>query len=478
MSKRALFEKRFYSESFQSEWRTYKKLFGEDLDDLFGEDFEHKNQLHSICQHLVAGRFDQAYRGLRSVEEYCADEKDRLILNRLIAICLNREEMDRVQVGDWIKKNVGTVTLYYRVVRQTAEGMIIKQGFHKSISVDICPNNGKPFFYEMTNLNCFQFPDEQETAAMRDYYNEHPDEAERFERQTDTMIAYRQAALDRGLRETAPLNLGHTASTSLPTSDDARKIVPLHFYRVMSDRVAFILNVSDMGDSIRVVYGFTEIPDVESVAAHKHMDHEIRLRHVAVIRTKEDEIAAEETIRRIFEAYQNTSAEQLSALNAEREKAVFGRIDDHLSRIGLRQEDLTPGSARILLDPLQLIDRRPQGILWRKALDQGVEVIFMANKSDPQDLYILGIYLHRDGVSRSHCFRAFLPNDTYSTVDLQLLTEQELETLLDCAIETYLRPILQNPLSILSEDPMIRSGCNCKRRECKDCWLQKDTSEE
>ena len=60
MSKRALFEKRFYSESFQSEWRTYKKLFGEDLDDLFGEDFEHKNQLHSICQHLVAGRFDQA----------------------------------------------------------------------------------------------------------------------------------------------------------------------------------------------------------------------------------------------------------------------------------------------------------------------------------------------------------------------------------------------------------------------------------
>lgn len=477
MATQELFKKMFFSNSFQSEWKTYKELFGEELDDLFGEDFEHKNKLRSVCQHLVAGRLDQAYCGLRSIEEYCVNEQDHLILNRLIAICRNRAEMDRVQVGDWVKRNIGTITLYDRVVHQTAEGMIIKQGFHKTISAGIRPSHGRPFFYEMTNLDCFQFPDEQETAAMRDYYNEHPDEAERFERQTDTMIAYRQAALDRGLRETAPLDLGHTASTALPTSYDAGEIVPMNFYRVMSDRVAFILNVYDMGDSIRVVYGFTEIRDMEYVAAHKHMDHEIRLRHVAIIRTKEEEIAAEENIRRIFDTYRNTSAEQLSALNAEREKAVLDRIYDRLYRIGLRQEDFTLSLACMLLDPLQRIDRKQWGTLWRKALDHGVEAIFIADKSDRRDLYTFSIYLHRDGVSRSHCFRTFLPHDTHSTVDLQLLTEQELEALLDLATETYLRPMLQKPLSILGKDPMIWERCNCNRRECENCWVEKNTSE-
>ncbi len=477
MPKQALFEKMFFSESFQSEWKTYKEHFGEELDDLFGDDFEHKNQLRFVCQHLVAGRLDQAYRGLRNIEEYCVDEQDHLVLNRLIAICLNREEMDLVQVGDWIKRNIGTITLYYRVVRQTAEGMIVKQGFIKNISLNIYPSQGQPFFYGMTNLDCFQSLDEHEMAYIRDYFDEHPSEAERFEKQTDTMIAYRRTALDRGLRETAPSDSGNTTSSTLPTLDDAGEMVPLNFYRVMSDRVAFILNVYDMGDSIRVVYGFTEIRDMEYVVTHKHMDHEIRLRHIAVIRTKEEEIAAEENIRRIFDTYRNTSAEQLSALNAEREKAVLDRVYDHLYQIGLRQEDLTHSLARILFDPLERIDRKQWGTLWRKALDHGVEAIFIADKSDRRDLYTFSICLHRDGVSRSHCFRAFLPHGTYSTVDLQLLTEQELEALLDLAIETYLRPMLQKPLSILGKDPMICERCTCNRRECENCWVERNMFE-
>ena len=439
MLTKSSFEKLFFGENFQSEWKTYKNLFGEELDSIFGEDYEHKYRLGQALRRFMCGELYSAYQSLRDLEEYCVDEEDHRLFDRIMTICRNREDMDRIQVGDWVKLNVGTTTPYYRVVRRTAEGVIIKRGFFGTPDKKGWRN---PFQYGITNLDAFQCLDEQETASVRDFFAEHPHEAEQLERQTDAMVSYRQTALDQGLQEGNPL---HAACM---------------FYKLINDRTAFVLNVSDAGDCIQVVYGFTEVRNVEYFTTHTLSDTDILLRHVAIIRTEEDEAAAAEKIRLVFDKYQSTSVEELSAIRAEREKAFLAHVHARLHQIGMEQQDM-----------------KNQDSKWRKDMEQGLEAIFMAFREDRRDLYSFDVFVRRIEASRSRCFHQNFPHDSLSRVDPQLMTEQELDALLDLAIEDCLLPILQNPLSILGKDPMIWAGCTCNRRECGECWIEKNMFE-
>ena len=440
MIPKSAYQRMFYKESFQTEWQTYKDIFGDDLDRLFGDDFEYKVQLGKGLRPLVRGQLYAAYRSLRDMEEYCSTDRDHRVFDRIMAVCLNREEMDRVLAGDWVKQDNDTQTLYYRVVRRTAEGAIIKQGFYKNPDSSGWPRDGAEFRYGFTDLNAFQRPDEQEMASIQSFLAEHPDEAERFEKQTDTMISYRRAALDCGLREASPL-------------DAACK-----FYKVISDRTAFILNITDTGDCLRVVYGFTKIGNMAYFVEHEVMDTRILLHHMAVIRAGEDEAAVAETIRRVFDTYKSASPEELSAVRDRREQEFLAHIHARLRKIGMKR----------------------LGTTWEKDREQNIRVVFMAEPSDSRDWYDFRVVMYRPQIGRREiprCFHVSLPSFERSRVDWQLLTEEELDERLDFAIERYLRPILQKPLSILGKDPLIWSGCTCNRHECEDCWIQKNMFE-
>ena len=58
-----------------------------------------------------------------------------------------------------------------------------------------------------------------------------------------------------------------------------------------ADKAAFALNLRDYGTHIRVVYGFTTIPDEDFFRDHGEDDDDIKLRHAAIIRGDEDEPA-------------------------------------------------------------------------------------------------------------------------------------------------------------------------------------------
>ena len=126
-------EQLFFSDAFQKKWKNYLIAFGKDLNMLFDNDYDKKIHLAAGLEHLLNNRLNDAYNEIRHFESYCKTDKERLIFNKLIALCLNEKEMATVKVGDWVKQSHGG---YYRVIKRTPEYAVIKSAFdHKFVYV-------------------------------------------------------------------------------------------------------------------------------------------------------------------------------------------------------------------------------------------------------------------------------------------------------------------------------------------------------
>lgn len=88
----------FESSEFQSKWQAYKAAFGDDLDELFGEDYGKKIGLARGLQLLLENKLSYAYyTEFRHFSVDCETETDRRIYERLVSLCYNEKEMATVR---------------------------------------------------------------------------------------------------------------------------------------------------------------------------------------------------------------------------------------------------------------------------------------------------------------------------------------------------------------------------------------------
>ena len=426
----------FESRDFQKKWKTYKAAFGKDLDGLFGENYNAKVRLTEGLQLLLDGKLHDAYHGhIRHFAGSCETETDRHIYERLVSLCYNEQEMAMVRVGDWVKRSLGDDFLYYRVEDRTPTSAVVKEIFTRGLVFLRDQVRDQPYFrLEITDLKCYQLPSPDELARIQVYFAEHPEEDGLTRRNTERMLAYRDTALKSGMQEAAW---------------EHRQF---HFYRRTADKAAFALNLKDFGTHIRVVYGFTTIPDEDFFRDHGGDDDDIKLRHAAIIRDDEDEAEAARAIQAVFEQYRHTAKDDILALKKERQKEFLSRIHAYLKPLGFAKK----------------------ASKWTRKLPDGFVLEFEAQKSAYSDVYYFNISLYPVGQPYPACFSTRLTTDGEQTHNWQLLTDEQFNDIMNRAIETYLRPILQTPFSELGEEPHIWEGCLCRRDRCEACWVEKN----
>ncbi|MBO5510493.1 MAG: DUF4304 domain-containing protein [Clostridia bacterium] len=426
----------FESRDFQKKWQAYKDAFGKDLDGLFGENYNAKVRLTEGLQLLLDGKLHDAYHGhIRHFAGSCETKTDRRIYERLVNLCYNEKEMATVRAGDWVKRSLGDDFLYARVEKRIAEGAVVKEIFTRGLVYMRDQVRDQPYFrLEITDLKCYQLPSPDELARIHAYFAEHPEEDGLTRRNTERMLAYRDAALKSGMQEAA---WEHSQ---------------FHFYRRTADKTAFALNLKDFGTHIRVVYGFTTIPDEDFFRDHGGDDDDIKLRHAAIIRDDEDEAEAARAIQAVYEQYRHTEKDDILALKKERQKEFLSRIHAYLKPLGFAKK----------------------AYKWTRKLPDGFVLEFEAQKSAYSDIYYFNISLYPVGQPYPACFSTRLTTDGEQTHNWQILTDEQFREIMAKAIETYLRPILQTPRSELGKDSRIWTGCLCQRDRCEACWVEKN----
>ena len=424
----------FESSEFQSKWQAYKAAFGDDLDGLFGEDYGKKISFAKGLQLLLENKLGSAYyTELRHFAGDCETETDRRIYERLVSLCYNEKEMATVRVGDWVKRSLGEDFLYYRVEKRSHNCAVVKEIFSRGlVYLREQQQRSHNFTLELTDLKTFQLPSPDELARIHAYFAEHPEEDELTRRNTERMLAYRDAALKSGMT--------------------AAEWKPFKFYRYTTEKAAFVVNLRDYGTHIRVVYGVTSIPEEEHFIHWGEDDEEIKLRHAVVIRDERDEAEAARAIQAVYEQYRHTAKDDILALKKERQKAFLSRIHARLKPLGFAKK----------------------ASKWTKKLDGDFVLEFDAQKSAYSDLYYFNISLYPVGKPYPACYSTRLTTDGEQTHNWQILTDGQFHEIMERAIETYIRPILQTPFSELGKESRIWSGCACKRDKCDVCWIEKN----
>ncbi len=429
-------EQLFHSAAFQKKWKIYVETFGEELNGLFGDNFNKKISIAVGLEHLLNQRFYDAYHEIRHFESACLTDSDKKAFDKLLALCLNEEEMAKVKVGDWIKRGgIG----YCRVMKKTSAYTVIKKGFDPWLVYVKNSKQTENFFTMLSaDLKTYQSLKDSELSEIKAFFLSHPEEEKRFLRNTEKMLAFREEILRSDFKEAL------------------YDFKQFHFYRYTTEKAAFVLNLKDCGDDIQIAYGFTSIPEEEFFKNHGEDDDNIKLRFLVTISNEKDETLASQAIKNIYNTYCNVSKDDILTLKKERQKQFLQKIAVRMKPLGFKKK----------------------GAKWTKLLERDFCLEFEAQKSQWSDAYYFNVNVYHKDVQFPRCYETRLNMNGNDIFNWQLMTEEELNHLLNEAIENILTPIIRTPLAELGTKKEIWKSCICSRAKCNPCWVQKTMESE
>jgi len=415
------------NEPLQKQWKKYTEVFGDDLNTVFGDDYDKKITLYLGLKHLLENQLYDAFLELRRPKSLCTTDEDKQIVERLITICLNEEEMAKAKVGDWVKRSYCG---YYQVIKRTSEYAVIKNAFDNNLVYAKQSRKVDGFAIKITDLKTYQFVEGEELLEIEKFFADDPDEKASFLRNTDKMLSFRDTIIKSGFGV---------------AEYDFRQF---NFYRCTAEKTAFIVNLRDHGEYINVTYGFTSVANEDFLKKYGEDDDDIKLRFRSVIRNEQDETDIASAVKKVYDTYSDKTKDEILSLKKERQKRFLQKIADKLKPLAFKKK----------------------GAMWTRALEDDFYLEFYAQKSQWSDLYYFDITIYRKEMVYPTCFSTRLK----TRGNWQLMTDEEFNCLLNDAVENVLMPIIKIPFIELGGRMSIWQGCTCKRDKCNTCWVQKN----
>ena len=429
--KKFIREQLFFVTDFQKKWRKYLKAFGKDLDDLFGDDLDKKIRLSEGLEHLLNNRLSDAYHVIRHLESACLTDADRRIFDGLIKLCLNEQEMAKAKVGDWVKQSHGG---YYQIIKRTTNYVVIKRAFDHKFVYAKQSVNVDGFAIELTDLKTYQFLEKEDLLKIQNFFANNPDEETEFLRYTDMMLFLREKILSANFQEAE------------------REFRQFSFYRCTLEKIAFIVNLKDYGDHVSVTYGFTSIVDQDHLKHYGEDNNDIKLRFCSVIKNEQDLVTVAREMQNVYDTYLGRSKDEILSLKKERQKQFLQKIAEKIKPLGFKKK----------------------GAKWTRFLDSDFCLEFEAQKSQWTDEYYFNVSVYHKDIQFPQCYGTRLNTNGKGIYNWQLMTDEELNCLLNEAIQSILIPIINTPLAELGCQKEIWQGCTCPRNKCNACWVQKN----
>lgn len=244
-----------------------------------------------------------------------------------------------------------------------------------------------------------------------------------------------------------------------------------HFWKILTDKTAFIINLKKPEYGVGIVYGvrstavFWNNAEWEAYRRLGTNDDDCNLRYYLDITAIEDEQVAEEKIHKLYKKYQTIDKDTLLNTVKDLRKQFIQEITNILKPLGFRKK----------------------GNQWNKHLSENVVLQFAADKCPYTDLYYFEVNIFSLQSSRGlWCYTKRLEaigtdifdwkmySEPECRFDWQLQSLDDLRNIVKCSYEKELLPLINTDLVELGMQPFVWKHCICPRDCCEDCWIHKN----
>ncbi len=242
---------------------------------------------------------------------------------------------------------------------------------------------------------------------------------------------------------------------------------PLHFFKKVTEKTSFIVNLSITNNVISIIYGYCStafmMGDESYFINYGKSSDEINLRCYAEIASASDEATVKEKIQDIYNEYKTIEKDELLKIVKEKRKEFINLFSDRLKPLGFKK-------------------RNNQ---WRKEIAPDTLLLFWVDKNSYSDLYCFQIQIHKISEEKQICcydeelettgFKKYdwdLYAKKNALFDWQLETPENKNKLIDLIIARYLLPYSNTPLEILGKQEAIKNYRWCTKNACENCWIK------
>lgn len=232
-----------------------------------------------------------------------------------------------------------------------------------------------------------------------------------------------------------------------------------NFFIRLTELTAFVVDMKEMDDGIQIVYGaastaFTRFRGAENALIEWGVaTDDCNIRRCIDIWSEADEEEAKQRILDLYQKYRFVSKDELLLIAKDARKVFLQQITDVLKPLGFKKK----------------------GNAWRTVIGERYMLIFDAQKSLYADKYYFNITVKLiDDKTFGECFGTRVVEGRSGLFDWQLMPGEQLQRIMGQAVEKYLLPIMNTPLSELGKKEWIWRSCICKRNKCEHCWVEKN----
>lgn len=258
------------------------------------------------------------------------------------------------------------------------------------------------------------------------------------------MQQYREKLLDCGMLE--------------PTKAES-SVWHWRFYKPVTELTAFIVNLKGNDQAVEVVYGYASTAFTRMAGDEEYLirwglsDENINIREKVVLCEEADEADAAKRIEEMYRKYLTVEKDALLVCAKEKRKAFIQQIAVKLKPLGFKKKANS----------------------WKRPLESDYYTMFNAQKSMYSDEYYFNIYIGKEGTNHyGDCYYTRVTSEGMFPLDWQALSKAEFDSFLtDTVVPTFER-IIQTPLQELGKIPQFWSRCDCDRKKCEQCWMEKN----
>lgn len=244
---------------------------------------------------------------------------------------------------------------------------------------------------------------------------------------------------------------------------------PFHFWKKLTEKTAFIINLKELQQSVGIVYGvistavFWTEGDWDYFKQYGRSDADCNLRFYLEVSSKSDEITVADTIGVLYQEYLYTDKDTLLARVKELRKQFILQITNVFKPLGFRKK----------------------GNQWRIKLSDDIMLQFWADKDPYSDLYYFEVdiyslvtsggawcYSKRLDTQGTEVFDWKNYSEPHRRFDWQLQSTDDLLEIVNRAYEQEMKPFLEKNLTEMGRLPYVREWCICPRTRCANCWVE------
>ncbi len=226
-----------------------------------------------------------------------------------------------------------------------------------------------------------------------------------------------------------------------------------HFYRQAASQTAFVINLENNEFCVDILYGFAStacmLGDEDYFSNYGSNKDDCHIRKIISV-SKENEEAAKQIIKDLYNKYKSFTKDEILSLKKECQKEFLNNFAKVLKPLGFKKK----------------------GTKWSRELENGYFLFLDAQKSAFSDEYYFNVIIKLLNESSVGCFYTRVVMGEQNIYNWQLMSDKQIETLVNYTLDNYITPILNTPLQDLGKNKSICNSCYCERNKCANCWLE------